>query len=61
MVITRRGVLSEEASIQTDKMTAIKVSLKEIHKREDKKWVIYTDFQSSMHIKFNKENHPILN
>ena len=31
--IIRRGVLPEEAFIHTDKMTSIKVALKEIHKR----------------------------
>ena len=43
-------------------MTAIKVSLKKIHKGEDKKWVINTLSQSSMQsIENNKENHQILN
>ena len=43
-------------------MAAIKVALKEIHKREDKRWVTCTDFQSSMQsIENNKENHPIVN
>ena len=46
--ITRRGALPEEVSIPTAEMTAIKVALKEIHKREDKGWAIYTDSQSSM-------------
>ena len=60
--ITWRGVLSEEASIHKAKMTTIKVALKEIHKKEDKRWIIYTDTQSSMQsIKYNKENPPILN
>ena len=50
--IIRRGVLPEEAFIHTDKMTSIKVALKEIHKR----WVIYTDSQSYMQsIEFNKK------
>ena len=54
--------LSEEASIHTAEITAIKIVLKEIYKREDKRWVLYTDFQSSMQsIKYNKENHLILN
>ena len=44
MSITRTGALPEEASIHTAEMTAIKILLKEIHKR----WVIYTDSQSSM-------------
>ena len=56
--ITRRGTLSEEATIHTAKMTEVKVTLKEIHKR----WVIYTDSQSSLQsIEYNKEYHPILN
>ena len=43
-------------------MTAIKVTLKEIPKRENKSLIIYTDSQSSMQsIEYNKENHPILN
>ena len=43
-------------------MTAIKVALKEIPKREDKRCVIYTDCQSSMQfIEYNEENHQILN
>ena len=37
-------------------------ALKEIHKREDKRWVIYTELQSSMQaIEYSKENHAILN
>ena len=35
--ITRKGSLSEEGSIHTAEMTTIKVALKEIHKREDKR------------------------
>ena len=43
-------------------MTAIKIALKETQKGEVKRWVIYTDFQSSIQsIQYNKENHPILN
>ena len=38
--ITRRGALFEETSIHTDEMTAMKVLLKEVHKKEDKRWVI---------------------
>ena len=39
---------------------AINVALKEIHKIEDKIWVIYTDSQNSMQsIEYNKENCPI--
>ena len=60
--IIRRGVLLEEASIHTAEMTAIKIELKEIYKSEDKKQVIFTDSQISMQsIKYNKENHLILN
>ena len=52
----------EEASIHTAKMTAIKREMREIQKREDMRWVIYTDWQSSMlAIEDNRENHPILN
>ena len=40
---TRRGALPEEASIHIVKMSAIKIALKEIHKKEDKRCVIYTD------------------
>ena len=55
--ITRRGALSEEA-----KITAIKVALKKIHKREDKIWVINIDSQSSIQsIECNKKNHSISN
>ena len=39
---------NEDASIHTAEMTKIKVSLKEIHKRKDKRWVIYIDSQSFM-------------
>ena len=35
--MSRKGALPEEASIHTAEMTAIKVVLKEIHKRKDKK------------------------
>ena len=49
---------SEEASIHTTKMKA----MREIQKREDIRWVIYTDSLSSMlDIENNGENHPILN
>ena len=59
---TRRGTLSEEASIHTAEMTAIKIALKEIKKNKGDSWVIYTDSQSSMQaIECNKENHPIIN
>ena len=40
--------LPEEAPIDTVKMTAIKVALKEMPKRENKTWIIYTGSQSSM-------------
>ena len=33
--ITIRGVLPEEVSIHTAKVTAIKIELKEIHKKEE--------------------------
>ena len=42
--ITRKGALSEEASIHP----AIKTALREIQKSEDKRWVTYTDSLSSM-------------
>ena len=43
-------------------MTAIKIALREIQKREVKRWLIYTNLLSSMlTIKNNRENHPILN
>ena len=52
--ITRREALPEKASIHT--------TMREIKKREDMKWVKYTDSLSSMlAIENNKENHPILN
>ena len=40
--IVKREALPNEASILTDKITA----LREIHEREDKRWVIYTDLLS---------------
>ena len=56
MDITRREALPEEASIYTVEMIMIKLALKEIPKREDKRWVIYTLSHSSMQsIKCNKE------
>ena len=59
---TRRGTLPEESSIHTAEMTAIKIALREVLKKKEKSWVIYTDSQSSMQaIESNKENHPILN
>ena len=40
----------------------IKRAVGEIQKREDIRWVIYTDSLSSMlAIENNRENHPILN
>ena len=37
-------------------MTTIKIALKEIKKRGDKRFVIYTDFQSSVQsIEYNKD------
>ena len=55
--ITRRGSLPEETSIHIDEMTAIKVALKWVHKRENKKWVVFRLSEQS--IEYNKENHPI--
>ena len=53
-------ILAEEDSIHTVEMTAIKVSLKEIHKRKEKRWILYTASQSYMHfIKYNIYIHPI--
>ena len=55
-------ILPEETSIHTAQMTGIKAALKEIQKREDKKWVIYADSWSSFQsIEYNKENHSMLN
>ena len=43
-------------------MTAIEIAMRELKKREDMRWVIYTDFLSSvLAIENNRENHPILN
>ena len=43
-------------------MTAVKIALKEINKREDKKWVLYTYFQTSIQfVEYNKDIHAILN
>ena len=39
--ITRKGASSEEASIHTAEMAAIKVALKEMHKRKNKRGNIY--------------------
>ena len=35
----RREALPEKASIHTAELTEIKVALKKIHKREEKRWV----------------------
>ena len=52
-------ILPEEDSIHIAEMTAIKVTLKEIHKKVDKRWVIFTDSQSFVQFsEYNKENHP---
>ena len=43
-------------------MTTIKIAMRDIQKREDMRWVIYTDLLNSMLvIENNRENHPILN
>ena len=56
--IIRSGALPEEASIHIAEM----IAMKEIQKREDMRWVIYTDSLCSMlAIENNRENHPILN
>ena len=39
--ITRKGAIPEEASIHTAEMTAINVALMELHKKKDKRWVLY--------------------
>ena len=58
---TRKKALPE-VFIHTAEMTTIKTALKEIKKRKDIRWVIYTLSLSSMlAIENNKENHPILN
>ena len=58
MNITKRGELPEEASIHTAEITAIKTVLREIQKRENKRWLIYTNSLSSiLAIKSNRENH----
>ena len=52
----------EEASIHTVEMTSIIIEMREIQKREDMKWVIFTDSLSLMlAIKNNRENHLLLN
>ena len=43
-------------------MIAIKLAMREIQKRKDMRWIIYTDSLSSMLvIENNRKNHPILN
>ena len=46
--ITRRGALTEEASIHSAEMTAIKIIMGDIQKRENIRWVIDTDSLSSI-------------
>ena len=52
--IIKRGTLPEEGSIHTAEMTAIIETLKEIHKRKEKKISMKSN-------SYNKENHPIIN
>ena len=62
VLIIIREELPDEISINTAEMTVIKKALREIHKREGTRWVIYTDSLCSMQIiEFNKKNHSILN
>ena len=59
--ITRRGALPKEASILIVEMTAIKIAMREIQKREEMRWIVYTDLLSSMLVnENNRQNHPIL-
>ena len=44
----KKELYLKKASIHTPEMTGIKIALKEIHKKENKRWVIYTDFLSFM-------------
>ena len=46
---TLRGKLPTQASIFTAELHAILVALREIRKRQFKRWTIYTDSQSTMH------------
>ena len=48
MDITSRRALQEEASIHAVIVTAIKTAVREIQKREDVRWIIYTNSLSSM-------------
>ena len=58
MNVIRRAALPEEASIHTTEMTAIKIALKEIHKRQDKMGnAVYIYFQSSV----QKSKHKLKN
>ena len=60
--IIRRRALSEEASIHTAKMTGIKKALKEVYKREDKGWEIYTHSWSFYAVhQIQQKNYPISN
>ena len=59
--ITKRGALPEEACIHTTEMSKIKTAMRDIKKREDMRWALYTDSLSSMLAIKNRENHPILN
>ena len=53
---TKRGALPEEAFIHTGEMTV----MTEIQEREDMRWVIYTDLQSSiLLIENSRKNHQI--
>ena len=54
--ITRGGALPEKASIHTAEMT----TMREIQKREDIRWVIYTDLLTSI-LAIKNKNHPIIN
>ena len=46
--ITRRRALPEETSIHTVEITAIKIAMRKIFKKENKRLVIYTDPLISM-------------
>ena len=46
--IARRGTPLEATFIHTPQMTAVKVALKKTHKREDNRWLIYTESRSSI-------------
>ena len=48
VVFYQKKSLHEEIFIYTAKITAIKVTIKDIHKRDDKRWVVYIDSQSSI-------------